>query len=818
MLQRPRFHKLFSDLWSNRTRSLLVVASITVGLVALGIIAIMYAVTSADMRLGFLEAQPANVQIQGGPFNQDVIRHVGRLPGVAQVEATQVFTLRLQTSPGEWAPVQVRIFPADGSTRLNRVVPLAGAWPPADRQIVLEQYKFDEANTPLGGDLLVELPGGKTRTLTLAGMVNDQTVGAYDTGPGFFLAPIQGYVTADTAEWLGAYSPGWYNTLYFTIQGDQTDLQQINLVAEQVRADLEGNGLQIASLISRRSDDHPNRVFVDALIGVLVLLGFLTLFLSGFLITNTLQALMKQQVQQIGIMKSLGARRNQIVALYLSLIFIYGLVAALISLPLAGQVAFQRVGDLASEINFIFRGPRLIPWALTLQAALAFLAPILAGLLPIIQGSRISVQQALSGETQTQLNPGKPGRLRRNPGPPGGWWARQIRQASRFPRPLLISLRNTFRHKARMVLTLITLSLGGAIFIASFNVQVSLDQYVERVGRYFLADVNLTLGRDYRLERVKQALAEIPGITHIEPWMTTNADILLPGSQRVETAQVLAPPAGSELVDPILLSGRWIIPGDQNAIAVNERFTRLFPELKPGDRITLRIEEQDHEFVVVGIYQLVGDSAGFIAYGAYEHFAELMNRTQRAQLFRISTGRSDMSRSDQEALGREIESALKANGMEINDIEPGAALSAMASDGFSILTAILLFLAILTALVGSIGLAGTMSMNVMERTREIGVMRAIGATDSILMRLVISEGLLIGLLSWMVGSLLAFPISKALSDSISQAIFGAPSTFGATPTGFFIWLAAVIVLSVLASVLPARSASRLTIREVLAYE
>jgi putative ABC transport system permease protein len=106
----------------------------------------------------------------------------------------------------------------------------------------------------------------------------------------------------------------------------------------------------------------------------------------------------------------------------------------------------------------------------------------------------------------------------------------------------------------------------------------------------------------------------------------------------------------------------------------------------------------------------------------------------------------------------------------------------------------------------------------LERTREIGVMRAIGASDKILMRMVITEGMLIGLISWLFGSAFAFPISRAMSDSISQAIFDAPSNFGFTITGFAIWLVMVILLSILASVMPARNAARLTIREVLSYE
>jgi putative ABC transport system permease protein len=86
------------------------------------------------------------------------------------------------------------------------------------------------------------------------------------------------------------------------------------------------------------------------------------------------------------------------------------------------------------------------------------------------------------------------------------------------------------------------------------------------------------------------------------------------------------------------------------------------------------------------------------------------------------------------------------------------------------------------------------------------------------MKMVIVEGMIIGLVSWLLGTLLAFPISKVMADSIAMSLFDSPSNLGFTPTGFILWLGAVIVLSVLASVMPARKAARLTIREVLAYE
>ena len=127
-------------------------------------------------------------------------------------------------------------------------------------------------------------------------------------------------------------------------------------------------------------------------------------------------------------------------------------------------------------------------------------------------------------------------------------------------------------------------------------------------------------------------------------------------------------------------------------------------------------------------------------------------------------------------------------------------------------------MAILTAFVGSIGLMGTMSINVLERTREIGVMRTIGAVDAVVMQSVIIEGLVIGLITWLLAIGISYPISSALLTIIGQTMAGSAFTLVFTPFGVYLWLGIVIVLSIIASIMPARDAARLTINEVLAYE
>jgi putative ABC transport system permease protein len=137
---------------------------------------------------------------------------------------------------------------------------------------------------------------------------------------------------------------------------------------------------------------------------------------------------------------------------------------------------------------------------------------------------------------------------------------------------------------------------------------------------------------------------------------------------------------------------------------------------------------------------------------------------------------------------------------------------------FEVIVVLLLIMAFLLAVIGGLGLMGTMSINVLERTREIGVMRAIGASNRSVRRVFIIEGIIIGVISWLIGVILAYPLSKLLSDIIGQQFLNAPLVYTFSLTGAIIWLVLVIVLAAVASFLPAWNASRITVREVLAYE
>jgi len=165
-----------------------------------------------------------------------------------------------------------------------------------------------------------------------------------------------------------------------------------------------------------------------------------------------------------------------------------------------------------------------------------------------------------------------------------------------------------------------------------------------------------------------------------------------------------------------------------------------------------------------------------------------------------------------------VETTLEASGLRVASTFTVDLIRQISGGFFDIIIYLLSGMGVLIATVGALGLMGTMSTNVLERTREIGVMRAIGASDGAVQSIVIVEGVIIGLISWLIGAALAFPMGALLSSAVGQALFSRALPYSFSSGGVIAWFVIVAVLAGFASFLPAWNASRLTVREVLAYE
>lgn len=146
-----------------------------------------------------------------------------------------------------------------------------------------------------------------------------------------------------------------------------------------------------------------------------------------------------------------------------------------------------------------------------------------------------------------------------------------------------------------------------------------------------------------------------------------------------------------------------------------------------------------------------------------------------------------------------------------------AGITARAGEGFDIILRLLAVMAIVIALVGGVGLSGILSLSVLERRREIGVMRAIGASSWQVIRLFVGEGMLLGLISWLIALPLSIPVAYAFTTQGLSLALNQQLVYQITPAGALLWLVIISLLAIIAGALPARSASRISVRESLAY-
>ena len=333
---------------------------------------------------------------------------------------------------------------------------------------------------------------------------------------------------------------------------------------------------------------------------------------------------------------------------------------------------------------------------------------------------------------------------------------------------------------------------------------------------YFLADVNVSFSQPYRFVRLENMAKTIPEISSVEGWSGTAGQVLSRDKTSSNDVYVLAPPSNSKLIKPVITAGRWLEPGDENALVIGNHLLKLRPDLKVGDDIIIKINNQETTWHIVGFYKLVGNTNPPLLYTTYEYLTSLEGSAGMVDNLRVIISHS--SPLAEQRVSKELDDLFRSKGIKVSQIQLGSDWRAQQSSTLDVLVYFLLAMAILIVFVGGLGLMSTMSMNVLERTREIGILRSIGASNGDIMRLVVFEGIMIGVISWVLAAFASIPLTYLMNGGVGAALFTIPLDFYFSWNGLVLWLVVILSLSTLASLLPASKTVRLTIRDVLAYE
>jgi putative ABC transport system permease protein len=391
------------------------------------------------------------------------------------------------------------------------------------------------------------------------------------------------------------------------------------------------------------------------------------------------------------------------------------------------------------------------------------------------------------------------------------------------PYSIVLTIGNTFRNRRRVLIIEFALIVSGAIFMMVIGLndatEYTFGSKLQEVHNY---EVTLGLENTERTQSLTTIAESLDGVTAVDTWLVLPASArpITQAEKEVTDARltVFGQNPETDFYAPIIEEGRWLLPSDTNQAVVSQLIAGQ-QGWELGDEITL--ENGNGRSLNVEIVGIHFDPATNTS--IHLPLATIQQEWRYAGLANtLWVQTADQSPAAQLVVADQLTTLLEQQGIGVRSGSTFgeltiAEISDTATSGFDIILNLLAVMAVVIALVGGVGLSGILSLSVLERRREIGVMRAIGASSWQVTRLFIGEGILLGLISWLIALPLSIPIAylfstRALSFALNQQL-----VYQFTPAGAINWLIIITVLAIFASAIPARGAAKISVRESLAY-
>ena len=793
--------KVWFDLWHNKVRTLLAVLSISAGVFSVGAMFGMSDQLLSGMDNAHRAVSPSHINmILDRRVTRSYAESLTSVEGVEDIEAYEGITVRYKTNPqAEWKEGMIALRDDYEHQKYDIAQLTEGRWPGKD-DIGIERLSSQYFKVNIGDSVIFKV--GKTeKSLPISGKIRYPFV-----PPPQFGGQAYFFVSGAGAERFGV-SEGEFSAFLIRVKPYSSDYAK--QVATALKDRLAKDNIGVPIVFYQDPDKHWGRMFVEGITLVLQVLAIVSLVMSVVLVFNTLTALITQQIDQIGIIKAIGGTSATIVKVYLTSVLAYGLLSLFVSLPLGMFLAFGMSQWFLNLFNIDYDTFQFSRLAVSLQVGAAIGVPLLAGLIPVLQGATITVREAIASY-------GLGGDFG------SSWLDRAVERigGKLLPAHYATALGNMFRRKGRLILTQLVLVTAGGMFLIvmalSSSLTFTLDEEFGRRGY----DAIVWFNNNQRIDRLIETAKTVEGVERAEVWYTHSATLLQNGQRTKEAglgSELDAIPVGSPFYKPLIVAGRWLQPGDGRAIVMN-RETADKNKIKVGDTVTLDLHELGKDdWQVVGLYQVIfgGGFSSDIIYAPQEAVFESIKKYNLGGILYVGMREHDAAYTKN--LTVQLKDTFEGRGMKVAQTYTVKELLESANNNYGIFLMMLLALAIIVAIVGGIGLMGALSISVVERTKEIGVLRAVGARSPTIMGMFLMEGLLQGVFSWIVSVPVSLLVSQQLAQTLGQVMFSTNLFYQYNQSAVLVWLIAVVIISTLASIIPARNATRISVRASLAY-
>jgi putative ABC transport system permease protein len=780
--------KSLTDLTRRRARALFTVLTLALAVASVGVLAVPALMERAmDREVAANRVPDVTVSMAPLLLDEEHLARLASLPNVEAVEPRTVFATRVFV--GERRDSAVLVGVDDFSRQRADVVTVDSGSSPS--RGVLSDRNNGQANSfdaGIGEEARVLAADGSVRNLPVEGVARNLT-GADAVSGGF----VTLYASAATvADLRGAEG---YTSMAIRLDDNSPAAAEAAVVAvrDELRATTAFSAFEDLPQI-REPGGYPGKDEFEGLASVLVVVTLLALLSSLVLLSNTMSTLVGEQTGEIAAMKAIGARRRDIRRLYLRTALILGALGGVLGAALGVVLSNLLVGFFATLFFGIDAGFGVSVPILLASLLLGLLGPPLAALPAVRRAARLPLGRALQASGAPLDDPGRLGEL--------------LRHVSVLPRGMQIGLRNLARRKRRSLATMTQVGLAVGILLALLAVGAGADQATRgwfddnRFDVWVQAAANSPLppGTTEQLESVE-------GVARADRFLRN--DVSVEGAY----AQAWGLPA-DPLMDTLVSDGRWYTDDELRsgaAVAVLAPGVSSATGAEVGQSLDVDTANGPLTVTVIGLSENMASRSADVGHNGTVVFLPLSTLQSALGLPDAVNGYWVATTSDERAVvdatTTRIEDALAARGSQVESLVNYDLQDKQAAQGESITTAVAV-LGLLIVAISMVALTNAITMATLDRTREIGMLRSIGARSRDVRRIFAVEGLVVAFAGWLVGVPLGYALAAAVGSAVGDAL-GADLPFVFPPIYILLALLGTAVLAFLVMQPPLRRAVRL---------
>lgn len=799
----------------------------------------------------------ASANLDGTGFPERVLRSVSNHPEIAvAAPVLQAYTVSATDVPPDQLGLGLLGTTAGGlllhgidpeiDIRLRDYILVEGVFLRRDldaREIVLVADFAEDQEVVVGDWFGILTPNG-VESLKIVGLMAREGPG--QTNNGYF-----GVIPLGTAQEL------------FNRSGklDQIDLLVVDPnpttdELENLRSGLQSRlGKEISITFPAGQGERMTQMLQNYQIGLNFMSG-IALFVGAFLIYNAFAMTVVERTREFGMLRTIGMGRGQVTGLVLLEAGFLGVIGSLLGVGL-GIFLAQGLAELMGIIlNQDLGRIDVPPTDMVTSALVGLVVTFLAAGIPAIQAGRVSPMEALRIRAKANegwlsrrgwiggllLLLGSTALLIVNPFP----YDVQFRLGSmtvfglfsgvtllipvtvttweRLTRPVVrwlygsvgsLGSRNVQRSRQRTTLTVAALMVGVAMVIMTSGMTDSFASDLKIwIQSYLGGDLYVSSSIPLRND-LADRIESVSGVAAVAPIRYFDVELVLPGGEKEQIDFMAFEPVSYIQVTSFVFSDEDTNPEEVvqqleqgNTVLISSVISERYG-LQPGDSVHLQTRSGVHAFrivaVVVDFY-----NQGLVVQGSWNDMRRYFRINDATTfLVKVNAGASisDVQDRIDQQYGKRYQLILESN-QSIR--ERVFTLMEQAFSMFDVMS-------LIAIVVGSLGIVNTLTMSVMERMQEIGMLRAIGMTRAQLILMVLAEAGLIGIIGGILGLGTGVILARILFIGMTT-MSGYQLTFIMPLSGLFFSLVAALVISQLAAVLPARRAARVKILEAVQYE